>query len=115
MLSRLETMVLSGAQLPLDAVRKQIASALDIIIHLGRLRDRSRRVLEISEVLDCRHGEIRLNPLYRFRETGEANGRITGVLEETQNSLLNRHKLLLAGLSGQNAPTAGLECREEGA
>lgn len=115
MLSRLETMVLSGAQLPLDAVRKQIASALDIIIHLGRLRDRSRRVLEISEVLDCRQGEIRLNPLYRFRETGEANGRITGVLEETQNSLLNRHKLLLAGISGQSAPTAGLERREEGA
>lgn len=104
MLSRLETMILSGAQLPLDAVRKQIASALDIIVHLGRLRDRSRRVLEISEVLDCRHGEIKLNPLFVFKETGEQGGRIIGCLEETENSLLNRQKLQLAGFSEEDLP-----------
>ena len=63
MLSRLESLVLLGAEIPLLAVRKQIASAIDIIVHLGRLRDRSRRVLEIAEVLDCREAEISLNPL----------------------------------------------------
>lgn len=98
MLSRIETMVLSGAPLPLDAVRKQIASALDIIIHLGRLRDRSRRVLEISEVLDCHQGEIRLNPLYCFKETGEADGRLQGHLEATGNPLMSTLKLQMAGI-----------------
>lgn len=68
MLSRLETMALMGADLPLPAVRSQIASAIDILIHLGRLRDRSRRVLEIVEVGNYEEGEIRLNPLFRFEE-----------------------------------------------
>ncbi|MDO4267115.1 MAG: CpaF family protein [Eubacteriales bacterium] len=68
MLSRLETMVLMGADLPLAAVRSQIASAIDILVHLGRLRDKSRRVLEITEVGDCVDGEIQLNPLFRFME-----------------------------------------------
>lgn len=68
MLSRLETMTLMGADIPLAAVRSQIASAIDILVHLGRLRDRSRKVLEIVEVGDYMDGEIRLNPLFRFEE-----------------------------------------------
>lgn len=72
MLKRLETMVLSAASLPLEAVRQQIASAIDIVIHLARLRDKSRRVLEICEIVDCCNGQIRLNPLYTFEETATA-------------------------------------------
>lgn len=69
MLSRLETMVLTGAEgLPLDAVRQQIASAIDIIIHLSRLRDRSRKTMEITEVTGYENGQIQLNPLYVFEE-----------------------------------------------
>ena len=71
MLSRLEALVLMGADIPLMAVRKQIASAIDIIVHLGRLRDKSRKVLEVSEVLDIENQEITLNPLYRFVEKSE--------------------------------------------
>lgn len=71
MLSRLETMVLMGADIPLPAVRSQIAAAIDILIHLGRLRDRSRRVLAIVEVVGYENNEIRLNPLYRFEEDEE--------------------------------------------
>lgn len=74
MLSRLETMVLMAAELPLPAVRSQIASAIDILVHLGRLRDGSRKVLEIVEVGTYADGEIQLNPLYQFEEeTGEAD------------------------------------------
>lgn len=97
MLSRLESLVLLGAEIPLLAVRKQIASAIDIIVHLGRLRDRSRRLLEITEVLDCKDGEIQLNPLYSFEEGGEANGRIKGTLAK-QNELLHTDKLKRAGI-----------------
>ena len=77
MLSRLETMTLMAADLPLAAVRSQIASAIDILVHLGRLRDRSRKVLEIVEIGDFVDGEIRLNPLYRFveDERGEDDGK----------------------------------------
>ncbi|WP_409348207.1 CpaF family protein [Paenibacillus gyeongsangnamensis] len=99
MLSRLETMVLSGASLPIEAIRQQIASALDIMVHLQRLRDRSRRVTEISEVLPVQDGEVRLNPLFRFVETGEGpDGRVTGSLEPTGNALKMNWKLQLAGL-----------------
>lgn len=73
MLSRLETMTLMAADIPLTAVRGQIASAIDILVHLGRLRDRSRRVLEITEVTGYADGEIQLNPLYRFEERGDAD------------------------------------------
>ena len=73
MLSRLETMTLMAADIPLTAVRGQIASAIDILVHLGRLRDRSRRVLEITEVTGYAEGEIQLNPLYRFEEMGDAD------------------------------------------
>lgn len=68
MLSRLETMTLMGADIPLAAVRSQIASAIDVLVHLGRLRDRSRKVLEIVEIGDYIDGEILLNPLFRFVE-----------------------------------------------
>ncbi len=70
MLDRLETMVLLGAEIPLMAVRKQIASAIDILVHLGRMHDGRRKVLEVSEVLSCRDGEIETNPLYVLRDDG---------------------------------------------
>lgn len=78
MLTRLETMVLMGMDLPLAAVQRQIASGVDIIVHLGRLRDKSRRVLEIMEILGYENNEIITAPLYQFQETGEENGRILG-------------------------------------
>ena len=97
MLSRLETMVLLGAEIPLLAVRKQIASAIDIIIHLGRLRDRSRRLLEVCEVLNCYNGEILLNPIYKFEEVGEEEGRVIGELVK-KNELQKLDKLKRAGI-----------------
>ncbi len=99
MLNRLETLVLMGADIPLMAVRKQIASAIDIIVHLGRLRDKSRRVLEVAEVLDCVDGEIEVNKLYVFRESGEGeNGKVIGELQKTNNELINLAKLSKAGI-----------------
>jgi pilus assembly protein CpaF len=99
MLNRLETLVLMGADLPLTAVRKQIASAIDIIVHLGRLRDKSRKVLEIAEVLDCVDGEIEVNKLYVFKEYGEdENGKVIGELQKTNNELINLAKLSKAGI-----------------
>ncbi|WP_088831921.1 CpaF family protein [Paenibacillus tyrfis] len=99
MLSRLETMVLSGANLPVEVVRKQIASAIDVMVHLTRLRDRSRRVTEITEVIGVDDGEVKLNPLYRFVETGETpEGKVIGQLEPTGNVLEGIWKLEMAGL-----------------
>lgn len=99
MLARLENMVLMGMELPLAAIRQQIASGLDVIVHLGRLRDKSRRVLEITEVIDYRDSVIQLNPLFVFRETGEdERGRIQGYLER-RGVLLDERKLRAAGLS----------------
>ncbi|MBU5345078.1 CpaF family protein [Paenibacillus lautus] len=99
MISRLETMVLSGADLPISVVRQQISSAIDIFVHLTRLRDRSRRVTEISEVIGIRGGEVMLNPLYRFRETGESGGRVIGSLEPCGNPLQSADKLHMAGIA----------------
>ena len=99
MLSRLETMVLQGAEgLPLKAIRRQIVSAVDIVIHLGRLRDRSRRVLEICEVGELVQGEIALHSLYRFEEQGEKEGRVVGGLQATGHTLLRREKCERAGI-----------------
>jgi pilus assembly protein CpaF len=99
MLSRLETMILSGAEFPLDAIRRQIASSLDIIVYLGRLRDKSRRVLEICEVLDYREGNIVLNKLYEFREESEdARGRVRGEHVRV-GELKNLKKMKAAGLA----------------
>ncbi len=100
MLSRLETMVISGNNIPIDAIRQQIASAIDIIIQLSRLRDKSRRTLEITEVVDYLDGKFILNPLYKFVEHGEdKNGRIIGGLERTENPMRNTYKFHMAGLS----------------
>lgn len=98
MLNRLEALVLLGANIPLMAVRRQIASAIDIIVHLGRLRDKSRRVLEITEVLDLKNDEIVLSPLFRFIERGEKHDKIIGKLEKF-NNLSYTEKLSRAGLS----------------
>lgn len=98
MLSRLESLVLMGADIPLLAIRKQIASAIDIVVHLGRLRDRSRRVLEIMEVIDCIDGEYQVRSLYSFMEDGEEQGRIIGKLYQMEE-LSNREKLQRAGIS----------------
>ena len=100
MLSRLETMVLQGAaDLPLDAVRRQIGSALDIIVHLARMRDHSRKVVEITEVLGYEKGEIILNPLYRFVESEESQiDKVVGSLQRTENEMKNTDKLILSGI-----------------
>ena len=78
---RLEAMVLMGAELPLKAVRQQIASAIDIVVHLGRLRDRSRRVLEIREVVGMENDEIVTRELFRFVETGTDKSKVAGELQ----------------------------------
>ena len=96
MLGRLETMVLMGMDLPLPAIRRQIASGVDIIVHLGRLRDRSRKVLEVTEILEYREGGILLQSLYRYTETGERNGKIQGEWKK-ENELAHTEKLLAAG------------------
>ncbi len=96
MLSRLETMVLMGMDIPLGAIQRQIASGIDIIVHLGRLRDKSRRVLEVTEVLGYLNGEICLNPLYIFKETGEKDGKVMGSWEKL-HEITNKEKLLAAG------------------
>jgi pilus assembly protein CpaF len=102
MLSRLETMVLTGAEIPLEAIRKQIASAIDIIVHLSRLRDKTRRTMEISEVAGYRDGEIILNPIYIFEEEGEMeNGRICGCLKRTGSGIVHNQKFKLAGVSDE--------------
>ncbi|KWX74192.1 CpaF family protein [Paenibacillus jilunlii] len=98
MVSRLETMVLSAADLPVAVVRQQIGSAIDIFVHLSRLRDRSRRVVEICEVAGVREGEVVLNPLYEFRETGETDGHVQGGLIFSGNPLLHTGKLRMAGI-----------------
>ncbi len=101
MLSRLETMVLQGADgLPLEAIRQQIASAVDIIIHLSRLRDHSRKTMEICEVTGYQNGEIQLNPLYIFEEDERSTlSKVSGSLKRTANPMVNVQKLRLAGLT----------------
>ena len=100
-LRRLETMVLQGAAgLPLEAIRQQIASALDIIIHLSRLRDKSRKTMEICEVVGYENGQIKLNPLYQFQEDEFSSlEHVSGQLVRTSNPMENTYKLKLAGYS----------------
>lgn len=100
MLSRLETMVLQGAAgLPLEAIRQQIASAVDIIIHLSRLRDKSRKTMEITEVLGYEDGKIILNPLYVFEEDENSTlTKVSGSLKRTANPMKNDYKLRLSGI-----------------
>ncbi len=98
MLSRLETMILMGMELPLAAVRQQIAAGLDIIVHLGRLRDKSRKVLEIAEVEGVEENEIKIRPLYVFQEEGEENGKVKGRLVK-KGELKYDGKLKTAGIT----------------
>lgn len=109
MLSRLETMILSGAKLPLEVIRKQLSSAIDIMVHLSRLRDRSRRVIEINELVGYEHGEYQINPLFVFQEA-EADAveaghpsarskRVHGKLVPTGQALVDRWKLEMSGFT----------------
>lgn len=103
MLSRLETMVLQGAAgLPLEAIRQQIASAVDIIIHLSRLRDKSRKTMEITEVVRYENGKIILNPLYVFEEDENSTlDKVSGQLKRTSNPMQNTFKLQLSGFKAE--------------
>lgn len=99
MLARLENMVLMGMELPLGAVRQQIASGIDIIVHLGRLRDKTRRVLEITEIVGYEDNKIKRNPLYQFEEVEQdEKGNIIGRLQK-KGTLFRKDKLKSAGLS----------------
>ena len=102
LLSRIETMILSSSTLPIQAVRKQIVSAIDIIIFLSRLRDKSRRTMEISEVLGMEEDRIKLNPLFVFEETFQKNSKATdsvkGSLKRSKNPLFNKNKLINSGI-----------------
>ena len=103
MLSRLETMVLQGSSgLPLEAIRQQIASALDIIIHLSRLRDKSRRTMEITEVVGYENGKILLNPLYVFEEDENSTlEKVSGSMKRTNNPMKNDFKLRISGFKAE--------------
>ncbi len=97
MLTRIETMVLMGMDMPVSAIRNQIASAIDIIIHLGRLRDKTRKVLQISEVLGCVDGEIRMNPVYVFEEETQRKDKVVGRLKKV-GDLQHVEKFAAAGI-----------------
>lgn len=108
MLSRLETMILMGMTIPLEAIRRQIASGIDILVHLGRLRDGSRKVLEILEITGYEDGEFLLNPLFQFEETeksrqenkeqfAQEGNLVVGALCK-KGDLINDKKLVAAGL-----------------
>ncbi len=96
MLSRLETMVLMGMELPLPAIRSQIASGIDILIHLGRMRDKSRKVLTITEIVEYKENQVILNDIYRFYEYEAEENNVNGALEHVGN-LINTDKLRRAG------------------
>lgn len=98
MLLRLETMILMGVDMPVSAIRGQIAAGIDIIVHLGRLRDKSRRVMEIIEVLGVKDGNIETQTLYKFVEDGMDGDRIKGHLERSDNEMVNTWKMEAAGL-----------------
>jgi pilus assembly protein CpaF len=90
-------MVLSAADLPVQVIRQQIASAIDIVIHLSRFRDRSRKVTEICEVTGVEAGQVKLNPLFLFEEEGESEGQVLGGLKRTGNPLARTDKMTMAG------------------
>lgn len=95
--SRLETMVLMGMELPLQAIRRQIASGIDLIVYLGRLRDKSRRLLEITEITGMEGDQVAFHPLFLFRETGEVSGRICGIQEKI-GDMKKIEKFIRAGI-----------------
>lgn len=96
-LSRLETMMMLSTDIPISALRRQIASGIDFLIHLGRLRDKSRRLLEVREITGMEDGEIKTDIIYRFEETGEVRGRITGEFRKV-NEMVNTEKLRRSGI-----------------
>lgn len=97
-ISRLETMILTAANLPVHAIRRQIGSGVDIVIQLGRMRDKTRKVLEIVELMEDENSDIRVNPLYRFVETtGVGTERVVGELRKV-GELVNANKLAAAGI-----------------
>lgn len=98
MLSRLETMVLMGMELPLTAIRSQIASGIDVLVHLGRMRDGSRKILAITELAEYKDGEIRLNDIYRFEESGKGRHCVEGSLRHV-GTLEHTEKLKRAGVT----------------
>jgi len=99
MLSRLETMILSYGNLPLEAIRQQIVSSIDIMIHLGRLRDKSRKVIEIVEIAGLDNREIRLNPLFIFKEDlSSKSSKVMGKLQPTYNKMIHEDKFLASGI-----------------
>ena len=107
MMTRLETMILMGIDMPVAAIRQQLTSAIDIIIHLGRLRDKTRRVLQIAEVVGVSRGEVKFNKLFEFAENAESNGRVLGELKATGNKLVNTQKMYFAGYGQEDNPMAG--------
>lgn len=96
MIGRLETMVLMGMEIPIEAVQRQIASGIDIIIHLGRMRDKTRKVLEILEITGYEEGRIQMHTLYEFQEKGSSHGKVRGSLVKKEE-LQKKEKLLAAG------------------
>ena len=96
MLSRLETMVLMGMELPLPAIRSQIASGIDILIHLGRMRDKSRKVLSITEIAGYEENQIILNDIYRFKEEKAEENTVHGAMEKV-GELIHTEKMIRAG------------------
>lgn len=107
MMTRLETMILMGIDMPVAAIRQQLTSAIDIIIHLGRLRDKTRRVLQIAEVVGVSRGEVKFNKLFEFAENAESNGRVLGELKGTGNKLVNTQKMYFAGYGQEDNTMAG--------
>ena len=98
MLLRLETMMAMGEKVDFSVIQRQIVTGLDILIHLGRMRDRTRKVLQISELCGIKNGEIYLNTLYRFQETGVKGEKVHGIWKK-ESSLQNRQKLEEKGLA----------------
>ena len=103
MISRLTTMVIQGAEIPMEAIKDQIGSAIDIIIHLSRLRDKSRKTMEISEIIGQGNGKLYLNKLYEFEEDTELStaDKVVGTLKRTGNKMIQTHKLDLYGYRGE--------------
>jgi pilus assembly protein CpaF len=97
MIHRLETMVLTGVQLPLEAIRRQICSAIDMMVHLSRFRDGSRRVIEICEITELSNGQIRLNPLYIYSH--DSGDEIKGSLKNSGNPIHRMEKWIRAGMA----------------
>lgn len=98
MMYRLENMVLTGIDIPLEAIKAQIGAAIDIVVHLGRLRDKTRKVMTIHEMVKDENEKIKLQPLYVYKETGESNGIVQGSLEKTEKKLKNNEKLAAHGI-----------------